>query len=165
LGINPFDQPNVQEAKDNTKRVLSEGAPESDDGDAAALLKGLQSPGYLAILGYLPYSDEVEAAVTRLRAAVVASNGVATTFGYGPRYLHSTGQLHKGGPATGAFLLLSDEGGDAEIPGESYGFRKLIDAQAAGDLETLRSHGLDAVRMRVSAEDAAAAIDELGKGV
>ena len=166
LGINPFDQPNVQEAKDNTKRVLGEGAAESEDGDATALLGGLQSPGYLAILGYLPYSDEVEAAVARLRASVVSARGVATTFGYGPRYLHSTGQLHKGGPATGAFLLLSDEGGeDAEIPGESYGFRQLIDAQAAGDLETLRSHGLDAVRVRVSAEDAAAAIDQLGKGV
>ena len=166
LGINPFDQPNVQEAKDNTKRVLTEGAAESSDGDAVALLKGLQSPGYLAILGYLPYSDAVEAAVERLRAAVVSAHGVATTFGYGPRYLHSTGQLHKGGPANGAFLLLSDEGGeDAEIPGESYGFRQLIEAQAAGDLETLRAHGLDAVRLRLSATDAASAIDELGKGV
>ena len=166
LGINPFDQPNVQEAKDNTRRVLDEGAAESDDGDAVALLKGLQSPGYLAILGYLPYSEGVDAAVQRLRAAVVAEHGVATTFGYGPRYLHSTGQLHKGGPSTGSFLLLSDEPGeDAEIPGEAYGFQRLIEAQAAGDLETLRSHGLDAVRLRLPAGDAAAVIDELGKGV
>ena len=164
LGINPFDQPNVQEAKDNTRRVLDEGPAPSEDGSASALLGGLQSPGYLAILGYLPYSDEVSAAVTRLRKAVVSSSGAATTFGYGPRYLHSTGQLHKGGPATGAFLLLTDDSGeDAEIPGESYGFRRLMEAQAAGDLETLRSHGLDAVRVKLPAGDLAAAIDQLGK--
>ena len=166
LQINPFDQPNVQEAKDNTKRVLTEGAAASEDGDAGSLLHGLQAPGYLAILGYLPYSAEVEAAVERLRAAVVSASGVATTFGYGPRYLHSTGQLHKGGPANGSFLVLTDEAGeDAAIPGESYGFQQLIDAQAAGDLETLRAHGLDAVRLRLPAAGAAAAIDELGKGV
>ena len=165
LGINPFDQPNVQEAKDNTRRVLEEGPAASEDGSASALLGSLQSPGYLAILGYLPYSDEVSAAVTRLREAVVSRTGAATTFGYGPRYLHSTGQLHKGGPATGAFLLLADDSGeDAEIPGESYGFRRLMEAQAAGDLETLRSHGLEAVRVNLPAGDLAAAIDQLGKG-
>ena len=164
LGINPFDQPNVQEAKDNTRRVLEEGPAASEDGSASALLGSLQSPGYLAILGYLPYSDEVSAAVTRLREAVVSRTGAATTFGYGPRYLHSTGQLHKGGPATGAFLLLADDSGeDAEIPGESYGFRRLMEAQAAGDLETLRSHGLEAVRVNLPAGDLAAAIDQLGK--
>lgn len=164
LGINPFDQPNVQEAKDNTRRVLDEGPAPSEDGSASALLGGLQSPGYLAILGYLPYSAEVSAAVTRLREAVVSSSGAATTFGYGPRYLHSTGQLHKGGPATGAFLLLTDDSGeDAEIPGESYGFLRLMEAQAAGDLETLRSHGLDAVRVNLPAGALAAAIDQLGK--
>jgi transaldolase/glucose-6-phosphate isomerase len=162
LGINPFDQPNVQEAKDNSKRVLSEGAAPAEDGDASALLGDLQSPRYLAVLGYLPYSAEVDAAVQRLRAAVVEHHGVATTFGYGPRYLHSTGQLHKGGPATGAFLLLTDDSAeDADIPGESYGFRRLVEAQADGDLETLRGNGLDAVRVRVPASDPAAAIDEL----
>jgi transaldolase/glucose-6-phosphate isomerase len=162
LGINPFDQPDVQEAKDNTRRVLSEGAPQVQDGDVGELLAGLQSPRYLAVLGYLPYSEEVDAAIGRLRAAVVERHGVATTFGYGPRYLHSTGQLHKGGPATGAFLLLTDDSSeDAEIPGESYGFRRLVGAQADGDLETLRAHGLDAVRLRLPAEGAAAAIDEL----
>ncbi|MBA2644615.1 MAG: bifunctional transaldolase/phosoglucose isomerase [Solirubrobacterales bacterium] len=164
LGINPFDQPNVQEAKDNTRRVLDQGPAESEDGSALTLLGGLQSPSYLAILGYLPYSDEVSAAIARLRGAVVAQRGVATTFGYGPRYLHSTGQLHKGGPASGAFLLLTDDSDeDAEIPGEGYGFRRLIEAQAAGDLETLRAHGLDAVRLRLPAGDLAAAIDQLAK--
>jgi hypothetical protein len=72
---------------------------------------------------------------------------VATTFGYGPRFLHSTGQLHKGGPATGAFLqIVDDPADDVDIPGEAYSFRTLIRAQADGDLTTLRSHGLDAVR-------------------
>ena len=162
LGINPFDQPDVQEAKDNSRRVLSEGAAPADDGDVDALLGALQSPRYLAILGYLPYSEDLDAAINRLRAEIVERHGVATTFGYGPRYLHSTGQLHKGGPATGAFLLLSDDdSGDAEIPGEAYGFLRLVDAQAAGDLETLRSRGLDAVRLRVPATDPAKAIDQL----
>jgi transaldolase/glucose-6-phosphate isomerase len=162
LGINPFDQPNVQEAKDNTKRVLEQGPADSEDGDPGQLLGDLQSPRYLAILGYLPYSEDVDRAVEGLRAAVVERHGVATTFGYGPRYLHSTGQLHKGGPANGAFLLLTDDSeDDAEIPGDSFGFRQLIGAQAAGDLETLRSHGLDAVRVRLSAGDLAAGIDQL----
>jgi glucose-6-phosphate isomerase len=73
---------------------------------------------------------------------------VATTFGYGPRFLHSTGQLHKGGPPHGAFVQIVDEpGADVEIPGEPYTFGKLIRAQADGDLQTLRAHGLDAVRV------------------
>ncbi len=162
LGINPFDQPNVQEAKDNTRRVLDEGAADSQDGDAAAMLAALQSPGYLAVLGYLPYAEEVDSAIANLREAVVAKKGAATTFGYGPRYLHSTGQLHKGGPASGSFLLLVDDSTqDAEIPGESYGFRRLMEAQSAGDLETLRAHDLKAVRVRVPAEKPASAIDAL----
>jgi len=74
---------------------------------------------------------------------------VATTIGYGPRYLHSTGQLHKGGPPTGVFLQLTVEDGDEPIPGEAYGFRTLRDAQAAGDLEVLAKHGLRAVRIHV----------------
>ena len=147
LEINPFDQPNVQEAKDNTKRVLEEGSPELEDGDLDALLGGLEPPRYLAIMGYLPYSDAVEHAVSELRAALIERYGVATTWGYGPRFLHSTGQFHKGGPAVGAFLQIVDEPEeDLEVPGEPYTFGTLIRAQADGDLQTLRSHGLDAVR-------------------
>jgi hypothetical protein len=148
LGINPFDQPNVQEAKDNTARVLREGAPDLDPGDLAALLDGIAPPRYVAILAYLPYSDEVDAAAARFRERLVLERQVATTFGYGPRYLHSTGQLHKGGPKTGAFIqVLHEPGTDFEVPGEPYTFGTLFRAQADGDLQTLRAHGLDAVRV------------------
>jgi transaldolase / glucose-6-phosphate isomerase len=148
LEINPFDQPNVQEAKDNTNRVLREGAPELDPGDLHALLTGLGPPRYVAIMGYLPYSADTDAAVARLRARLVSEHGVATTFGYGPRFLHSTGQLHKGGPPAGAFVqIVDDPQEDVEIPGVPYTFGALIRAQADGDLQTLRAHGLDAVRV------------------
>src|SRR5215204_5994363 len=147
LGINPFDQPNVQEAKDNTKRVLEEGSPELEDGDLDALLGGLAPPRYLAIMAYVPYDDGVEAGAARFRERAVREHHVATTFGYGPRFLHSTGQFHKGGPSVGAFVQVVDEPReDLEVPGEPYTFGTLIRAQADGDLQTLRSHGLDAVR-------------------
>jgi hypothetical protein len=88
--------------------------------------------------------------------AIRAATGAATTFGYGPRYLHSTGQLHKGGPPTGRFLqLVSAPSRDLEIPGADYSFGTLIAAQAAGDLETLRSHGLPAERVDVQGDPAA----------
>jgi transaldolase/glucose-6-phosphate isomerase len=148
LELNPFDQPNVQEAKDNTARVLKEGAPELDPGSLEELLSGLTPPRYVAILAYVPYSEETDAAAARFRAKLVTEHGVATTFGYGPRYLHSTGQFHKGGPATGAFVEVVDEPGtDIEVPGEPYTFARLIRAQADGDLQTLRAHDLDAVRI------------------
>jgi glucose-6-phosphate isomerase len=148
LGINPFDQPNVQEAKDNTKRVLEEGSPDLDPGDLDALLGGAEPPAYVAVMGYVPYDPETDAGVARLRARLVQEDGVATTFGYGPRFLHSTGQLHKGGPATGRFVQIVDEpASDLDVPGEPFSFGRLIRAQADGDLQTLRAHGLDAVRV------------------
>jgi hypothetical protein len=148
LGINPFDQPNVQEAKDNTARVLEEGPPRLDAGDLDALLDGIAPPRYVAIMAYVPYSSETDAAAARRRGRLVGEHAVATTFGYGPRFLHSTGQLHKGGPATGAFIQVVDEPEhDLDVPGEPYTFGKLIRAQADGDLQTLRAHGLDAVRI------------------
>jgi transaldolase / glucose-6-phosphate isomerase len=148
LEINPFDQPNVQEAKDNTSRVLAEGAPGLDPGDLDELLSGIEPPRYVAILGYLPYSDATDTAVARLRARLITEHGVATTFGYGPRYLHSTGQFHKGGPTVGAFVEIVDEPQtDLPVPGEPYTFAQLIRAQADGDLQTLRAHGLEAVRV------------------
>jgi glucose-6-phosphate isomerase len=148
LEINPFDQPNVQEAKDNTKRVLEEGPPELEPGDLDRLLDGIAPPRYVAIMGWLPYSSEIEAAVARLRERLVTEHGVATTFGYGPRFLHSTGQLHKGGPSTGAFVqIIHEPSTDFDVPGEPFSFRTLFRAQADGDLQTLRAHGLDAVRV------------------
>ncbi len=147
LEINPFDQPNVQEAKDNTKAVLDSGSvpepPVASDDELRALLTDAGPPHYVAIMGYLPPSDELDAAIAGLRESIRAATGAATTFGYGPRFLHSTGQLHKGGPPTGRFLqLVSDPQRDAEIPGAGYSFGTLIAAQSAGDLQTLREHGL-----------------------
>jgi transaldolase / glucose-6-phosphate isomerase len=148
LEINPFDQPNVQEAKDNTSKALAGGPQDVDAGSLDDLLAGIEPPRYVAILAYLPYSEQTDAAVARLRERLVSQHGVATTFGYGPRYLHSTGQFHKGGPAAGAFVeIVDDPSIDLPVPGEAYGFKTLIRAQADGDLQTLRAHGLDAVRV------------------
>ena len=117
-------------------------------------------------MGYLPYENEIDAAVSGLRAAIMERHKVATTWGYGPRFLHSTGQFHKGGPATGRFLQLVHDGtDDAEVPGQPYTFRTLIDAQADGDLQTLRDHGLTAVRVRLPADDLAGAITRLTEGL
>ena len=157
LEINPFDQPNVQEAKDNTGKVLDGYAkdgrlPEAEDADDAslkALLDKLDAGKYLAIMGYVEPSDAFEQAVARLRAVVCGRRHVATTFGYGPRFLHSTGQLHKGGPKTGVFLqLIHDDDRDAEVPEAGYSFNTLKNAQSIGDLQTLREHGLPAERVR-----------------
>jgi len=165
LGINPFDQPNVQEAKDATKRVLEEGLgdqPDADDDALRALLSGLGAPHYFATMGYVEPSAAFDAAVTGLRTAIRDATRSATTFGYGPRFLHSTGQLHKGGPPVGRFLqLVHDSEPDVEIPGADYGFTRLKHAQAIGDLDTLRAHDLPAERVTLSGADAAAGIREL----
>jgi transaldolase / glucose-6-phosphate isomerase len=147
LEINPFDQPNVQEAKDNTKRVLAEGAPPIEPGEVRALIDGAAPPRYVALMAYTAYGESIERGAARLRQRIVSTHGTATTFGYGPRFLHSTGQFHKGGPSVGAFVqVVDDPQQDIEVPGEPYTFGTLIRAQADGDLQTLRSHGLDAVR-------------------
>jgi transaldolase/glucose-6-phosphate isomerase len=165
LGINPFDQPNVQEAKDNTARVLKEDTGDQDDAtddDLRALLDGLAAPNYVAVMGYVEPSDAFDAAVAELRTAIRDARKVATTFGYGPRFLHSTGQLHKGGPAEGRFLqLIHDSEPDVDIPGEKVGFTRLKHAQAIGDLATLRGHDLPAHRVTLSGDDPAAALREL----
>jgi transaldolase / glucose-6-phosphate isomerase len=165
LGINPFDQPNVQEAKDQTKRALDEDAadqPDAGDDELRALLDGLAPPHYLAVMGYVEPSEAFDEAVAELRATVRDATRAATTFGYGPRFLHSTGQLHKGGPPTGRFLqLIHDSQPDVEVPGKPYGFTRLKHAQAIGDLETLRAHGLAAQRVTLQGDDPAAALREL----
>jgi transaldolase/glucose-6-phosphate isomerase len=168
LQINPFDQPNVQEAKDNTQKVLSriesgEGLQEPGDArdeDLVALLGDLAPPGYLAILGFLPASAQLDAAVAELRETVRAKSKATTTFGYGPRYLHSTGQLHKGGPPTGRFLVLvHDPEEDVEVPGARYTFGQLERAQAVGDLKTLQGHGRPVAKLTLGGDLAAAVRD------
>lgn len=178
IGVNPFDEPNVAEAKAATKRVLQQvealghfpahspratdgvlsmHAPENtaiDGADASAWARAfiaLLGPGdYAAMLAYLQRTDSRHAALDRIRQAILTATGNATTLGYGPRYLHSTGQLHKGGPASGAFLEITSEEGDEPIPGEPSGFRVLRDAQAAGDYDVLVAHGLRTMRVHVS---------------
>jgi len=170
LQINPFDQPNVQQAKDATNRVLAgyeaeHELPEIADADDAALralLGDAAPPHYVAIMGYLQPSPEFDAAVAELRETIRAGTLATTTFGYGPRFLHSTGQFHKGGPRTGRFLQLIHDGPeDVEIPGKPFTFTTLKNAQAIGDLETLRSLDLPAERVRLRGEDPTQALRAL----
>ncbi len=165
LGIQPFDQPNVQESKDNTRRVLdgyeaSGRLPVtavSRPRQAADGLAGhLQAGSYVAILAYTTPSKPLEAAIRRLRKALVQQHRVTTTFGYGPRYLHSTGQLHKGGPASGVFLELVDRmTPDLPIPGQPFSFGTLAKAQATGDLESLQAHGRPGIRVMLGTDPVA----------
>jgi len=170
LGVNPFDQPDVQAAKDMTGRLLSElqdggelpALDDADDDTLRALLGDAQPPGYVAILAFLTPGEELEMAITELRATIRAATKATTTFGYGPRYLHSTGQLHKGGTANGRFLVLVHDGPeDVEIPGKPYTFGLLKNAQAIGDMRTLRERGRPAERLRLSGSDPAAAVRAL----
>jgi glucose-6-phosphate isomerase len=170
LQINPFDQPNVQQAKDATNRVLagyeeSHALPEIsevDDAALRALLWDAAPPSYVAIMGYLEPSPEFDAAAAELRETIRAQARATTTFGYGPRFLHSTGQFHKGGPKTGRFLQLIHDGPeDVEIPGKPFTFTTLKNAQAIGDLETLRSLELPAERVRLQGGDPAQALRAL----
>jgi transaldolase/glucose-6-phosphate isomerase len=165
LEINPFDQPNVQEAKDNSKKVLDSGSVPSfeaaSDDALRALLADATPPHYVAILGYVPYSDEFDAAIAELRTVIRERTHAATTFGYGPRFQHSTGQEHNGGAPNGRFLqLVNEPTRDADVPGAGYSFKTLVAAEAAGVLQTLRGHGLSAERV-VLEGDPAAAVREL----
>lgn len=174
LGINPFDQPNVQESKDITNRILGEveakgmlpeTAPDLEDGsvqvfgevqgpDAASVLWDFVKMGkagdYVAFMAYLTETEETEEALQDLRTLVRDRTKLATTLGYGPRFLHSTGQYHKGGPDTGLFVqITADHQEDAPIPGKPYTFGVFCDAQAAGDLEALRAHGRRTIRLNI----------------
>jgi transaldolase/glucose-6-phosphate isomerase len=170
LQINPFDQPDVQVAKDMTARILAdiEGGGElhepedADDEALRSLVAEARAGDYVALLGFMAPDEAVDAAVKELRRVLRDATKAATTFGYGPRYLHSTGQLHKGGPASGRFLVLVHDGDeDAEIPGKPFSFRTLKNAQAFGDLETLRARGRQAEKVRLQGADLAAAVREL----
>ena len=185
LGIDPFDQPNVQESKDATKDLLeayrSKGAlPQpmplvsepgiSVSADPAALgdtpvtvdgaldqLLSLVTGGldYVALLAYVPPDDDVEERLQRIRRLIGVRTGAATTLGFGPRFLHSTGQLHKGGPDTGVFLQITAEPSkDLPIPGWDETFGTLIAAQALGDLASLQRRGRRALRLHLDDLDA-----------
>jgi hypothetical protein len=150
IGINPFDQPDVQAAKDRTKAILESGDEPSvePEGSLDELLDGVGPPSYIAIQAFIDPAHEPLLAPLLRR---VAGTGCVVTVGLGPRYLHSTGQLHKGGPDTIRAIQVVDETGDEiAIPGQPYGFGKLIRAQAAGDFAALKERGRQAVRVRLA---------------
>jgi glucose-6-phosphate isomerase len=149
LGINPFDQPDVQAAKDKTKEVLESGEEPSlePSGSLDELLSVAEPPAYVAIQAFIDplREQELEPLADRCR-----ETGCVVTTGLGPRYLHSTGQLHKGGPPTGLFVQVVDDPGDEiPIPGQDFGFRRLIRAQAEGDFRSLQERGRRIVRVRL----------------
>ena len=150
LGINPFDQPDVQAAKDKTNAVLSSRGSGSDPrpGPEGALDELLAEAGpgrYVAIQAFIDPEREAELEPLVRRAH---ETGAAVSVGLGPRYLHSTGQLHKGGPDTGLFVQVVDDlGEELPIPGQKFGFRALIQAQADGDLQALEERGRRVVRI------------------
>jgi hypothetical protein len=155
LGINPFDEPNVQESKENTARVLSDGGaehmawvlPEHAIPSAAAALR---PHDYLALMAYVGQTESRDAVFAGMRARVRDATGAATTLGYGPRFLHSTGQFHKGGPPEGVFVQITADDPEAiSIPGQPYTFGQLKRAQALGDFESLRARGRPVVRVHL----------------
>ena len=167
LEVNPFDQPDVQAAKDMTSSVLAEfegsgalpDAPETMP--AFDLLSQVRPGDYVAIMAYARQTPDLDAAIDELRHTLVTRFGVATTMGYGPRFLHSTGQLHKGGPPSGLFLqLVEDPEADIEIPGQSFSFGVLAASQALGDLRALQAAGRRVTRLD-SSEGCAAAVTAL----
>ena len=149
LGINPFDQPDVQAAKDKTNEVLAAGEPELEPrGSLDELLAEAQAGrDYVCIQAFVDPARGRELAPLVARAH---ETGCVVTHGLGPRYLHSTGQLHKGGPDTGLFVQVLDETGDElAIPGRDFGFGRLIRSQAAGDFATLEERGRRVIRIRL----------------
>ncbi|MGB8260636.1 MAG: bifunctional transaldolase/phosoglucose isomerase [Terracidiphilus sp.] len=186
MGINPFNQPDVESAKIETRALTSayeetgklpERTPFLEDAGVklyateayAARIKGaslaevlrahlaqIGAGDYFAALAYLPMFPEHEAAIQAIRHKVLAAKKVATCLGFGPRFLHSTGQDYKGGPNEGVFLqITADHAEDAAIPGQKYSFGIVIDAQAAGDLAVLESRGRRALRVHLGADVAA----------
>jgi len=178
LQINVFDQPNVQEAKDLTRKVLSEGNPptvgegirwagqQGSELSAAiqSLLNQVKPGDYIALMAYIAPDPEHDAALGAIRLAIRDRYRVATTVGYGPRFLHSTGQLHKGGPNTGVFLqIVGDDVNDLAIPGEKFSFGVLKQAQALGDFQALRNHGRRVLRVQM--RDVADGLNRIGQAV
>jgi transaldolase / glucose-6-phosphate isomerase len=169
LGIDPFDQPNVEEAKINTRAVIAkfesgEGAASEDAAlsvsDTAALTAALKAHlaklvpnAYGSFQAYIAQTPARDTALAAIRTLFRDGTKRATTVGYGPRFLHSTGQLHKGGAPIGWFLqFVCEHPDDREIPGKAYSFGQLIDAQAIGDARTIEEHNLPILRINLGAD-------------
>ncbi|HEU4937173.1 MAG TPA: hypothetical protein VFT39_12005 [Vicinamibacterales bacterium] len=188
LGINPFDEPNVAEAKEKTKSLLAAYAANgrllepraAAENDAVAVfskkfpgrspadvvraaIASLGGSDYVAFLSYLPGGSDARSAISGIRLAIRSHARVASTFGVGPRYLHSTGQFHKGGPNTlVAFVITADDETNTEIPEAGYSFSALKRAQALGDTETLEAHDRRTVRIHIkNAREAARTLGDL----
>jgi hypothetical protein len=150
LGINPFDQPDVASAKAATSKVLAEGLPDIPTVTTASLLDQVRAGDYVAIQLFGDPDDPQMHLMHEARRAIRDRHRVATTFGIGPRFLHSTGQLHKGGPPTGVFIqMVGTDPDDVPIPGRDFTFSTLKQAQAAGDLLALQARGLRAGRVTI----------------
>jgi len=161
IGVQPFDQPNVQESKTLTAALLRQaidaGRPAelASQGDLATLLSLARPGDYFALMAYLEDSPPIDRALQALRLALLERFQLATTLGYGPRFLHSTGQYHKGGPPTGLFIqLTTDHAADLPVPGEAYSFATLVAAQAEGDLQALAQRGRRAIRIALGPDPA-----------
>lgn len=165
LKVNPFNQPNVAEAKDRTSTILSSllnngidtPTPTYEDSDylifSSQKISNLSEflklkVSYFAILAYLDRGSDSE--LLKIRELVAAKSKTATTFGWGPRYLHSTGQIHKGGQQNGAFIVITGESElDVKIPNKAYTFSQLIMAQALGDIESISERSLPLIRIHL----------------
>ncbi len=171
IGINPFDQPNVTESKNNTASILDSGSPVETPSFVEGAIEGygaagladavqvlLADSGYVAVMAYL--DRFADANVAGVRELLAKTGGRPVTFGWGPRFLHSTGQFHKGGPQVGAFLQITGAvADDLAVPGKPYTFGVLQAAQAAGDRQALASRGRPLVRLHLT--DRAAGIKQL----
>src|SRR5581483_2497832 len=152
LGINPFDQPDVQAAKDKTAEILSTGKdpPLEPQGSVEELASQSGEGDYVAILAFVEPTAANERVLLGVAERLRRETGCVVTHGFGPRYLHSTGQLHKGGPNTGLFLqVVEDYGDELKIPDRPFGFARLIRAQAAGDFDSLRERGRRVARVQI----------------
>ena len=154
LSVNPFDQPDVQTSKEETDAVLEEYAsrgalPDMEsEGSLDRLLEKAEAGDYLSIMAFAQQTPDTDRLIADLRRRAMKERRIATTAGYGPRYLHSTGQLHKGGPPSGLFLqITSKTAADVEISGRPYTFGTVANAQAIGDLRTLKGLGRRTARI------------------
>ena len=161
LGINPFDQPNVQQAKEATAQVLRDyeataTLPTIASSESLSDLLAQAEPGdYLAIMAYVPQDGPTDRAIDELRRTVLERHRIATMTCYGPRYLHSTGQLHKRGPNSGLYLqIVAPHPVDLPVPGQPYTFSVLAEAQALGDLQVLQAIGRRAIRIELTGDPA-----------
>jgi hypothetical protein len=148
LGINPFNQPNVEAAKKAAAKILEEGMPDIPVEPAETVLSTVKPGDYIGIQAYIDTGSPDIERLQKARMALRDRYHVATTLGIGPRFLHSTGQLHKGGPATGVFLqIVGDDPVDVAIPGKPFGFSQLKHAQAAGDYQALKDQNRRVARV------------------